>query len=180
MGSVWGTGEGTTWVPSNRFFLFSVFLCDFRVFRVMMFTSEESPTRNRSTSKEFRLSKSDSVHGDGGRKTTAGVLEGFAPGIRLKERRKTPLPQYIRRRRGAQNDRGCTRRLRPVGLALGEGNGSPRNASLFQSLAQLRSSAFRVQPAPARSQISRRTRSHEICEKEHQAQKRREGADVQK
>ena len=43
VGSVWGTGEGTTWVPSNRFFIFSVFLCDFRVFRVMIRPSKRIP-----------------------------------------------------------------------------------------------------------------------------------------
>ncbi len=36
MDSVWGTGEGSTGVPSSRLFIFSVFLCDFRVFRVMI------------------------------------------------------------------------------------------------------------------------------------------------
>jgi len=40
--------------------------------------------------------------GEGGRKTAAGVREGFAPGIR------------VRRGKGAQNDRGRTRRLRPT------------------------------------------------------------------
>jgi len=46
----------------------------------MMFKSEESLTRNGSTSKESRLGKSDSVRREGKRKTTEDVLEGFAPG----------------------------------------------------------------------------------------------------
>jgi hypothetical protein len=41
---------------------------------------KESHTQNRSTTKESRLSKSDSVRREGGRKTAADVLEGFAPG----------------------------------------------------------------------------------------------------
>ncbi len=63
----------------------------------MMFKSEESITRNQSTSKESRLNKSDSVRREGGRKTTADVLEGFAPGLAKGGRRllPTPVPLFV-------------------------------------------------------------------------------------
>ena len=107
VGSVWGTREGTSWVPSNRFFLFSVFLCDFRVFRVMIRSSKRIPYTKSKYIQRIPLGQIQFSSPGGKRKTTADVLEGFAPrGLALGEGR------------GAKNDCGCTRRLRPGGARV--------------------------------------------------------------
>jgi hypothetical protein len=51
-----GAGEGTH-VSCPTIFLFSVFLCDFRVFRVMIFTHEESHKQNRKAHKNMEKKK---------------------------------------------------------------------------------------------------------------------------
>ena len=50
----------------------------------------------------------------GGRKTTAGVLEGFAPLARfMEEEENAPSRSTPEEKKGAKNDDGRTRRLRP-------------------------------------------------------------------
>jgi len=79
-----------------------------------------------------RLSASNPQE-EGGRKTTADVLEGFAPGggsqvfllalrlgsstlaCSLKGEKENAPSRSTPEKNGAQNDRGCTRRLRPEG-----------------------------------------------------------------
>ena len=89
---MWGTGEGTTWVSSNRFFLFSVFLCDFRVFRAMMRSAKRIPYMKPKYIQRIHtvipgsfhlmfLPSPVHPHKKRKRKTTAGSLEGFAPGF---------------------------------------------------------------------------------------------------
>ena len=86
----------------------------------MMFKSEETHTRNRSTSKESRLNKSYSVHrGKGGAKrprvySNASPRGGFA-NQRFALRLGSSTLACLRKggEGGTQYDRGCTRRLRP-------------------------------------------------------------------
>ena len=52
-----GAGEGTTCIQSNRFFLFSVFLCDFCVFRVMMRPSKRIPYMKPKYIQKFILKR---------------------------------------------------------------------------------------------------------------------------
>jgi hypothetical protein len=103
--------------PIQPILSFSCFRGRFREFRVMTSTPEESSTRNRSTSKESRLGKFNSVRREGKRKTTAGVLEGFAPGNRVRGEENAPFsavhPKKKRERKTAveylETDRGLSK-----------------------------------------------------------------------
>jgi len=97
-----GDGEGTTWVPSNQFFIFSVFLCDFCVFRVMIRPSKRIPYTKPTYIQRIYNGNPDSFH----------HLKKSGP--------CTPEEE-----RGALIDRGCTRRLRPRVRARGGENSNP-------------------------------------------------------
>ena len=70
----------------------------------------------------------------GGRKTTAGVLEGFAPLARfMEEEENAPSRSTPEEKKGAKNDDGRTRRLRPSRSTPEENRGRKTTADYLES-----------------------------------------------
>ena len=91
-----------------------------------MFTSEESSTRNQSISKKSHLNKFDPVPQGGGfaSLSTCSPLRASSP--RLFANQRFALRLGSSTLSWAQNDRGCTRRLRPLACVRVSGCCAPR------------------------------------------------------